>query len=42
MDDVEASKLRVDDQKINSDQVEAGYTDEISADKEIGDGLGLE
>ena len=36
MDDVESSKLRVDDQNINSDAVEQAYTDEISADKEPG------
>ena len=39
MDDVESSKLRVDDQNINSDAVEQAYTDEISADK--GPGLDL-
>ena len=32
MNDVEAAKLRVDDQDINSDAVEQAYTDEISAD----------
>ena len=41
MDDVESSKLRVDDQEINSDSVEQAYTDEISNDSdELG--LGLE
>jgi len=39
MDDVESSKLRVDDQEINSDSVEQAYTDEISNDS---DELGLE
>jgi hypothetical protein len=41
LDDVEASKLRVDDQDINSDSVEQAYSDEISADS-APDELGLE
>jgi len=31
MNDVEAAKLRVDDQGIDSNAVEQAYTDEISA-----------
>jgi len=42
LDDVEASKLRVDDQDINSDAVEQAYTDEISPDNAPVDDLGLE
>jgi hypothetical protein len=42
LDDVEASKLRVDDQGINSDAVEQAYTDEISSDNAPVDDLGLE
>ena len=41
LDDVEASKLRVDDQDINSDSVQQAYSDEISADN-APDELGLE
>lgn len=36
LDDVESSKLRVDDQAINSDSVEQAYTDEISDDSALG------
>ena len=36
LDDVEASKLRVEDQDINSGAVEQAYTDEISDDKALG------
>ena len=42
IEEIESSKLRVDDLSINSGDVEQGYADEISADSEIGDGLGLE
>ena len=42
LDDVESSKLRVDDQDINSDAVEQAYTDEIASDNAPADTLGLE
>ena len=36
LDDVESSKLRVDDQDINSGSVQQAYTDEISDDSALG------
>ena len=41
LDDVESSKLRVDDQDINSNAVEQAYTDEIASDNAPTDDLGL-
>jgi hypothetical protein len=36
LDDVESSKLRVDDQEINSGAVQKAYTDEISDESSLG------